>query len=431
MKKLVSLVLFLFLLSGCEVSSIRRSKSSVKSISRIPMGASLQKSQPITRSLTKTRSLSSSSPSAVKLPNLKAVLLLGGELDAETMKEYEGQLKASAKALRERNVAVIEFYNGGTEGQILAALKDANFVFYAGHGIGDPNPPSYIAQGLDGSMWLYKAPGFGGDHIRKWPVKKGALVFLIGACFSAGNSSEDYGKINAAEAKRRISLYSEPYLESRFRGYFASWSTEYIIEKLFKGETLGQASGLDYPSEFGRLLKYDHPAVSGDKLWSYEGLKGSAYSPIYGSAFAGDPNQTLTTLFSGSADENKKPAENIESVKYNEKQSLNLIRSIYRKDSKAAFAALDSKADPNTAYKGWSALLLAVKFKETETAKRLIKEKADLNFELKGWNALRLAENSKQTEVAALLKNAGAKLPAVSRSLNFPAIMEEPEEGPK
>ncbi len=78
MKKLVRTILFLFFLSGCDAGSPGRSKSSVKSISRIPIGASLQKSQPI------ARSLSSSSHSAVKLPNLKAVLLLGGELDAET-----------------------------------------------------------------------------------------------------------------------------------------------------------------------------------------------------------------------------------------------------------------------------------------------------------------------------------------------------------
>lgn len=361
-----------------------------------------------TRSVSALRNLPAQT---VKISGLKAVML-AGEVDGvngQSTKNYTNNLKQLAKALKERNVKVVEIYSPTTEEKIKNELKDANFVFYAGHGIGGADPPSYKATGSDGGMLILADVWTGGSDVKEWEVKKGAIVFFMGACFTAGNAGDDIGKINAEEAKRRIAQYSEPYLNSRFGGYYAAWSPyelEEVIANLFAGKTLGESYG-GKDSDYGKVNKISHPKSSGNSLWFYE-EKGNRKA--FSFSFAGNPNQTLTTLFSSGSEDSKPVSENNDTPKpIDEKQNVVLIKAIYKGDDAAALQAINDGADPNAKHKEWSALLLTAHFNRENIAKRLIQRKADVNYELKGWSSLRIAEKHNYTGIADALKAAGAK----------------------
>ncbi len=378
-----------------------------------------------TRSVSSFRSLPAQT---VKISGLKAVMLAGevDGLNGKSTKSYTDNLKQLAKVLKERNVKVVEIYAPTTEEKIKTELKDANFVFYAGHGIGGADPPSYVASGSNGGMLILENVWTGAENVKEWEVKKGAIVFFMGACFTAGNAGDDIGKINAEEAKRRIAQYSEPYLNSRFGGYYAAWSPyelQEVIGNLFAGKTLGESYG-GKDSEYGKVNKISHPKSSGNSLWFYEekgGRKAFSFS------FAGNPKETLTTLFSSSSDDKKPVSENNDDPKpLDAAQNVKLIKAIYKGDDEAAFKSINDGADPNAKHKEWSALLLAAHFNREHIAKRLIQRKADINYELNGWSSLRIAEKHNYTRIADALKSAGAK--ATSRFIR--GINPVPEIAP-
>lgn len=351
----------------------------------------------------------------VKIDGLKAVML-GGEVDGVNgsgTKSYTDYLKRVGEVLKARNVKVVEFYSPTSKEAIKAELKDANFVFYAGHGIGSSNAPSYKATGSDGGMLVLEQVWTSGSDVKDWGVKPGALVFFMGACFTAGNAGHDIGKINSEEAKRRVSQYSEPYLNSGFKGYYAAWSDyeiQQIVGKLFAGQTLGESYG-DTKS-MGTVTQISHPKSSGNNLW----FRGDNKAKRFDFAFAGKPELKLTDLFGSSTTKTTTTTtDEPVNVVIDESKNMDLIRAVYDGDNTAAVNALNSGADPNAKYKDWPALLLAVSYHKTDVVRTLIKSKANLNAEINGWSALSLAEGNKFQDVAKLLKDAGA---IKSRSMN-------------
>ena len=350
----------------------------------------------------------------VKIDGLKAVML-GGEVDGvkgTKTKSYTDYLKRVSEVLRARNVKVVEFYSPTTKEAIQKELKDANFVFYAGHGIGSPNPPTYKATGSDGGMLILENVWTSGGDVKNWEVKQGALVFFIGACFTAGNAGPDIGKIDSEEAKRRIISYSEPYLNSRFGGYYAAWSDyaiQQIIGNLFAGQSLGAAYG-DL-SQMTGVSKISHPKSSGNTIYFHQG--GNTGNLVFDYAFAGKPEKKLTDLFSASSSDittpdTIKPDEPKPVIVNDEKKNLALISAIYKGNATMAFDALDNGANPNALYNGWSPLLLAVNFNNAEIVSRLIEKKANINFETQGWTPIMLAEELKFDKITQILKEAGA-----------------------
>ena len=95
-------------------------------------------------------------------------------------------------------------------------------------------------------------------------------------------------------------------------------------------------------------------------------------------------------------------------VVIDESKNLDLIRAVYDGDNAAVISALKSGADPNSKYKDWTALLLAVNYNKADIAASLIKSKANLNTQVNGWTALSLAEGHKYIDIVKLLKDAGA-----------------------
>jgi hypothetical protein len=367
----------------------------------------------------------------VKIDGLKAVML-GGEVDGVNgtkTKSYTDYLKRVGEVLKARNVKVVEFYSPTTREAIQKELKDANFIFYAGHGIGSSNPPSYKATGSDGGMLILQNVWTGGADIKSWEVKQNAIIFFMGACFTAGNAGTDMGKIDSEEAKRRISLYSEQYLNSRFGGYYAAWSDysiQQILGNLFIGKTLGESYG-DIKAMSG-VTQFAHPKSSGNTIYFHQG--GSGNNMVFDYAFAGKPEKKLTDLF-GAANSNITPdpvkPEEIKPIVYDEKKSLDLVRSIYKANSKSALDALEAGANPNAVYNKWSALLLAVNFNQEEVVLKLIEKKANVNFETEGWTPIMLAEELKLDKIAEILKNAGATKGRAMQIGNKPKPAKSPK----
>ncbi|EQA46897.1 hypothetical protein LEP1GSC050_1196 [Leptospira broomii serovar Hurstbridge str. 5399] len=266
---------------------------------------------------------------------LKAVAIVGEVDGAKGPKtqEYISNIKSLAKVLKDRGVTVYEFYppNNPWKG-IQAASKGAHFVMYAGHGIGtNLNSPPY-AQKSVGGFYLGKEY-VSNDQIQSdLKAAKGAIVLFLGACFTAGNMAYDMGVIRDEEAKKRIAMYSEPFLKAGFKGYFATWApwtAQAILALLFTGSNYGDAYLSQTEEE--EVTKLSHPTQSANL---YYHTRPPQPDPIYDYAFVGASDYELKSLSSSTdSSTNIQPLQK-NTVSTPNQERLNQIRlsSLYSKD---------------------------------------------------------------------------------------------------
>ena len=235
---------------------------------------------------------------ALGLPPLKAVLIVGpidGDNGTATTNE-RNSMELAAIELEANGVQVFRFYPPNNNwDEIKAAANGAHFLMYRGHGIAwgalADNPP-VGGFALTGRF-------ISGDDIRRdIRLAPNAVVMLYG-CFTAGSSSSDTRAISAAEAKRRVEQYSDPFFDVGAGGYFADWfgdAFQLYVRYLFQGMTQQQAyeSYHDYSS--GRMIRVTHADHPSMQLWMgwdewYDP------KPQYNNAFVGKPDRRLSDLF--------------------------------------------------------------------------------------------------------------------------------------
>ncbi|WP_245667268.1 ankyrin repeat domain-containing protein [Leptospira tipperaryensis] len=338
----------------------------------------------------------------------KAVALVG-DVDGDNGPGTLGYIKNMqevTKVLKSRGVQVAEFYSPRTPWeQIKEAIKGANIVLYAGHGIGSNLTNSPFHQKYVGGFAL-KGKFVSNDEVENsLKPAQGAVVLFLGACFTAGNMAYDMGVIDAEETKYRVSMYSAPFLKAGFQGYYATWApwtAQSIIADLFTGKNFGGV--YDTQTKLSEVTKLDHPEFSGGKLFYHRGVQEAKV--IFDYAFAGNPNGKLSNQ---TTTEETKPANNPVSLTPEEQTSKNnaLIKAAYKKDLKTALRLLSEGADPNTESKGWRILHLSVYFDLPELTKILLEKKADPNYQVDGYTALSLATAYERTAIIPLLEAAG------------------------
>jgi len=331
----------------------------------------------------------------VKISGLKAVMLGGkvDEVNGPQTVSYRDYLKRVAAVLRSRGVQVTEIYTPTSSAAIRSAVEGAHFIFYAGHGIGSSEPPRYQGNIRPAGMLVVDEVWSGKQDVSGWRPARGALVFFLGACFTAGNSGDDMGKINDAEAKRRIAEYSAPFFtDNHFGAYYATWSdstAQNIVAQLFAGRTLGQA--YDPDGSMSGVVKSPHPAAASNELWYHRGSRNGG--AIFDYSFVGKSSLTLAQLFKGQTE-----AEPVTPVVEEEKTNVDpeqarkngilVIRAIYSGQDAEAARLLKEGADTTVRHGDWTQLMLAVYYNRPAVIRSLIEAKADLNAAMNGWTAL-------------------------------------------
>ncbi len=237
-------------------------------------------------------------PGRVRIGNLKAVLIgapIDGDRGSWTLSEIANLRKAAA-VLRANNVNVREFYTPQNDwAAIKEASRGAQFLLYRGHGVYDGSQPPRKVGGF-----ALKSGFFSGDQIKSdLQLAPGAIIMLYG-CFTAGNSGFDMGLIDEREAKRRVAMYSLPFMEMRASGYYANWFGDAFasfLSSLFDGKTLGE-SYKSYNDFNAQSVSYDvHPQASGKKMWvDHDNWD---HKIVYNNAFVGEPEKNLLQLFGG------------------------------------------------------------------------------------------------------------------------------------
>jgi hypothetical protein len=127
-----------------------------------------------------------------------------------------------------------------------------------------------------------------------------AIVMLYG-CFTAGTSGSDNGDIGIEEATRRVAQYSDPFFDIGAVGYYADWfgdAFQKYVRYLFQGQTLGETYEMYFdfnPSTVYRTSHPDHPQMA---MWLDKDYWSGYWQ--YNNAFAGLPEETLSSLFAAS-----------------------------------------------------------------------------------------------------------------------------------
>ncbi|PJZ65959.1 hypothetical protein CH371_10535 [Leptospira wolffii] len=336
---------------------------------------------------------------------LKAVAIVG-EVDGNDgpkTREYVNNMKSLVKVLTDRGVSVSEFYPPNNPwSEIRNASKNSNFILYAGHGVGTnlDNPP--YDQKTVGGFYLGK------EFVSNEQISSGlkpapdAVVLFLGACFTAGNMAYDMGVIRDEEAKKRISMYSAPFLGTGYKGYFATWApwtAQTILALIFTQKSFGEI----YLSQTNpkEVTKLSHPINSGSELFYH--TKPPTLKPVYDYAFAGDPN----AIIGSSSPQN--PEDPKPSISEEEKQAQNriLISSLYAKDEEKSLKALSAGADPNADYMGWKPIHLAIVFDLPNVVKDLVKRNASINAQAEGYTPLTLALAYEKKDIAEFLESQG------------------------
>ncbi|TGM58856.1 ankyrin repeat domain-containing protein [Leptospira adleri] len=362
----------------------------------------------IGESLLKISKRANLSDATISGNGYKAVALVG-DVDGDNGPSTLGYIKNMqevTKVLKARGVQVAEFYSPRTPWeQIKEAVKGANIVLYAGHGVGSNLTNSPYHQKYVGGFAL-KGKFVSNDEVENsLKPAPGAVVIFLGACFTAGNMAYDMGAIDAEETKHRISMYSAPFLKAGFQGYYATWApwtAQSIVADLFTGKNYGGI--YDTQTKLAEVTKLDHPEFSKGKLYYHKGLQEAKV--IFDYAFAGNPNAKFSVT---TTSEESKPSNNPDSLTPEEQTAKNnaLIKAIYKKESNTALRLLNEGADPNTETKGWRILHLSVYFDLPELVKILLEKKADPNYQVDGYTALSLATAYGRTAIIPLLEAAG------------------------
>ncbi|PJZ70713.1 hypothetical protein CH373_07235 [Leptospira perolatii] len=384
--------------------------------------------KPVGESLSGIKKRADLPPAKISGTGLKAIAIVG-EVDGEDGPQtstYVNNIKGVSKVLRDRGVTVIEFYPPANRWKdIKDASKGANFILYAGHGVGTNLDKSPYDQREVGGFALGK--DFVSNEMLRSDLKPadGAVVLFLGACFTAGNMAYDMGVIRDEEVKKRISMYSQPFIKTGFKGYFATWApwtAQTIIAQLFAGKSYGET----YLSQTSapEVTKLSHPSFENSELWYH--TKPPMTKPIYDYAFVGSPNiliQNSAPTNSGTDTEPEiKPSPSLSPAEL-QKKNKQLFVAIYSKQEDKALQFLQEGADPNADYQGWRPLHLSIVFDLPNLVKELVRRKASLNFQVDGYTPLSLATVYEKPELVAILENAGAtKSRAVSKKPTAPKL---------
>ncbi|MBU0763450.1 MAG: hypothetical protein KJ607_01305 [Bacteroidetes bacterium] len=243
-------------------------------------------SAPICLKAPTTRGISELPAASVSLTDLKAVLIVG---PCESSTEgFINEMKEYAEVLKERGVTCYEFYSPDNSwDDIKKAAEGAHFLLYGGHGIyNGTRPPDWV-----GSFCLNSGFVRSEKVLSDLKLAKGAIVMFNHACFSAGAAGGDHGDIGSSEAKRRVNLYSKPFLSLGISAYYSSgWynSLSEIIAALFAGDTFGEAykDYCIYNEE--STIRSKHPDNTGLDVWISSG---------YNYTFVGNSSKTLSEIF--------------------------------------------------------------------------------------------------------------------------------------
>lgn len=264
-------------------------------------------------------------PATIRMEGLKAVLI-GAPIDGDegnwTLSEVQN-LKQTAKTLRDNGVTVYEFYTPDNRwADIQKAADGAHFLMYRGHGVYDGSTPPRWVGGFS-----LKEDFVSPDHIRRdLKLAPGAIVMLYG-CFTAGNAGYDIGAIDLAEAKRRVAMYADPFVEGGVSGYYANWfgdAFQHFVANLFAGQTLGQAykSYEDFGEEttyYGKLPGRDDDMWVDHDVWDGK--------TAYNNAFVGQSSRTLKELFSNQTGSGS-GLKSIESVQIKKTPSMSYLTEL-------------------------------------------------------------------------------------------------------
>ena len=225
----------------------------------------------------------------------KVVYIVGDVdgLEGPTTRLYIGHAQEQAAQLRAQGFTVTEFYAPNNHWpDIVAAAAGAHALIYAGHGMRWGGSDAMV-----GGMKLNAGESVHPDQIRSdLRMAPGAVAILNHACYSAGSSEEDVHGTTFETAERRVALYSLPFLEAGFSGYYASWYYYFpaaLLTSLASGLTYSQAYEAYHDFNPATVTRLSHSLSPGDVLWldyddweSWEGLQ-------YSYAFAGDPGHRL------------------------------------------------------------------------------------------------------------------------------------------
>ena len=235
-------------------------------------------------------------PSALSLPPLKAVLIVGPiDSDYGTWTTQEKQnMELAAVEMEANGVTVHRFCAPNNDwGQIVAAAEGAHFLFYRGHGVYWSPMPYPTVGGFALSSTFVSS-----DMIRTdLHLAPNAIVMLYG-CFTAGSSSNDETPIDSAEAQRRVAQYSDPFFDVGAGGYYADWfgdAFQKYVRYLFQGATQQQAYESYFDFNATTVERYVHPDHPGLAMWLDKDLWDGRWQ--YNNAFAGLPGETLAGLF--------------------------------------------------------------------------------------------------------------------------------------
>lgn len=238
---------------------------------------------------------------AAGLPPLKAVLVVGPiDPPGNTATRQEiANMELAANSLIAHGVQVVRLYTpNDTWASLVANAQGANFLLYRGHGLywGSAWPTPTVG-GFELTERMYTSD----DIKRDLKLAPNAIVMLY-ACLATGSSTTDSGAISQAEARRRVSQYSQPFLDLGAAGYYADWfgdAFQVYIDNLFSGKTLGDS--------FKNYHDYDPAAAVTTTHLTYTSLpeilswdNWNPYpiaAPQYNSTFVGQSSKTLWDLF--------------------------------------------------------------------------------------------------------------------------------------
>jgi hypothetical protein len=207
-------------------------------------------------------------PTATLPPPPKAVLVIGPADDlGEDFTAYQVRMMdAAAAELELYGFTVQKFYTPNDDWSGIAAAAAGATVFaYTGHGVYLTPFPQPDVGGLNLTEGIITP-----DRMRaELALAPNALVFLYGACFSAGGSSLPGDEVDQAEARRRVAQYAAPFFEGGAAGYYAGCPPASVLRRLYAGRTL--RSSFENVA-WGDVYPGAHPYYSGYDLYLSSGF---------------------------------------------------------------------------------------------------------------------------------------------------------------
>jgi hypothetical protein len=253
-----------------------------------------------------TGAAAESASTGLSLAPLKAVLIVGPLVglsdDSPAVASLKTSMDLAAQVLGAHGASVFKFYTPSNDwNTIVSAAQGAQFLFYAGEGVGWPD-------GTYGGFYLRSGSGavfISPDQIRSALKLAPNAIVMINACFASGGSGTDSNPsaLTSPQAQYRVAQYSDPFFDIGAGGYFADWyqaAFSTILTNLFQGMTLGDAYKNFGDFNSSTLETYAHPYHSDLAMWLDKGTYNYSTSTdtgIYSYAFAGKAGARLDDLF--------------------------------------------------------------------------------------------------------------------------------------